>query len=73
MMVFGKRSQVQGSTFRVMDKDKFKDPKFSRQMLVLPDNCQGSAWFQIVDDKANAALIKRVQNGLQEPDETLNF
>ena len=25
----GSRSQVQGSTFRVSDKDKNKDPKFS--------------------------------------------
>jgi hypothetical protein len=67
-----KRSQVQGSTFRVKDKGKIKDPKFSRQMLVLPHNCQGIARFQIGDDKANASLIKRFQNGLQEPDETLN-
>ena len=41
-------------------------------MLVLPHDCQGSARFQIVDDKANASLIKRVQSGLQEPDETMN-
>ena len=41
-------------------------------MLVLPHNCQGSARFQIEDDKANASLIKRFQNGLQEPDDTLN-
>ena len=41
-------------------------------MLVSPHNCQGSARFQIVEDKANASLIKRFQNGLQEPDETLN-
>jgi hypothetical protein len=67
-----KRSQVQGSTFRVKDKGKIKDPKFPRQMLVLPHNCQGSAKFQIGDDKANASLIKRFQNGLQEPDDTLN-
>ena len=67
-----RRSQVQGSPFRVKDKDKIKDPKFSRQMLVLPHNCQGSARFQIEDDKANASLIKRFQNGLREPDETLN-
>jgi hypothetical protein len=41
-------------------------------MLVLQHNCQGSARFQIEDDKANASLIKRFQNGLLESDETLN-
>jgi hypothetical protein len=41
-------------------------------MLVLQHNCQGSARFQIGDDKANASLLKRFQNGLQEPDDTLN-
>jgi hypothetical protein len=53
----GKRSQVQGSTFRVKDKGKIKEPKFSRQMLVLPHNCQGSARFQIGEDKANSSLL----------------
>jgi hypothetical protein len=41
-------------------------------MLVLPHNCQESARFKIWDDKANASLTKRFQNGLSEPDETLN-
>jgi len=41
-----KRSQVQGSTFRVNDKGKIKDPEFLRQMLVLPDCCQGNTRFQ---------------------------
>ena len=67
-----KRSQVQGSTFRVKDKGKIKDPMVSQQILVLPLNCEGSARFQIGDDKANVSFIKRFQNGLQEPNETLN-
>ncbi len=31
-----KRSQVQGSTFRVRDKDKNEAPKSSEEMVVLP-------------------------------------
>jgi hypothetical protein len=30
----GNRSQVQGSTFRVKDKEGIKDPKFSLKMLI---------------------------------------
>jgi len=35
----GNRSQVQGSTFRVKDKEGIKDPKSSLKMLILPNNC----------------------------------
>jgi len=31
---FCNRSQVQGSTFRVKDKEGIKDPKFSQKMLI---------------------------------------
>jgi hypothetical protein len=32
------RLQVQGSTFRVKDKEGIKDPKFSFKLLILPIN-----------------------------------
>jgi hypothetical protein len=34
------RSRVQGSTFRVKDKEGIKDPKFSLKKLMFPNNCQ---------------------------------
>ena len=58
------RSQVQGSTFRVKDKGKIRNPQFSRQRLVLPHNCQRSAKFQIGDDAANASLANTLANTL---------
>ncbi len=76
-LVGGDRSQLHnfGSTvkgFIFIYEHLFKQMHAASKMLVLPRNCQGSARFQIVDDKANASLIKRFQNGLQEPDDTLN-
>ena len=51
------RFRVQRSGLRVKDKGKIRDPRFSRQMPVLPYNCQESVRFQIGDDEANASLI----------------
>jgi hypothetical protein len=34
------RSQVQGSTFRVKDKEGIKDPKSLLKMLISSNNCQ---------------------------------
>ena len=34
------RSQVQGSTFRVKDKDGIEDLKFSIKMFIFQNNCQ---------------------------------
>ena len=36
----GNRSQVQGSTFRVKDKDGIEDLKFSIKMFIFQNNCQ---------------------------------
>ncbi len=33
-------TQVQGSTFRVKDKDGIEDPKASLKMLISSNNCQ---------------------------------
>jgi len=32
--------EVQGSTFRVKDKEGIEDPKSSLQMFIFPSNCQ---------------------------------
>ena len=48
------RSQVQGSTFRVKDKDGIEDPKSSSKMLISPNNCQFGFKFWIRPDEADA-------------------
>jgi hypothetical protein len=52
-----KRSQVQGSTFRVKDKKGIKDPKSSIKMLIFPNNSQFGCKFWIRPDEANAFLV----------------
>jgi hypothetical protein len=52
-----KGSEVQGSRFRVKDKEGIKDPKFSLKMLILPNNCQFGSKFWIRPDKADAFLV----------------
>jgi hypothetical protein len=54
---FSNRSQVQGSTFRVKDKEEVKDPKSSLKMLILPNNCQFGSKFWIGPDEADAFLV----------------
>jgi hypothetical protein len=39
--------QVQGSTFRVKDKEGIKVPKSSLKMLIFPNNCQFDSMFWI--------------------------
>jgi len=51
------RSQVQGSTFRVKDKEGIEDPKSSLKMLIFPSNCQFSSKFWIGTYEADAFLI----------------
>jgi hypothetical protein len=51
------RSQVQGSTFRVKDKEGIKDPKSSLKMLIFLNNCQFGSKFWIRPDEADAFLI----------------
>ena len=36
---YGNRSQVQGSTFRVKDKEGIEGQKSSLKMLIFPSNC----------------------------------
>jgi hypothetical protein len=51
------RSQVQGSTFRVKDKESIKDPKSSLKMLISLNNCQFGSKFWIRPDEADAFLV----------------
>jgi hypothetical protein len=51
------RSQVQGSTFRVKDKEGIKDPKSSLKMLTFPYNCQLGSKFRIRHNEAYAFLV----------------
>ena len=51
------RSQVQGSTFSVKDKERIEDPKSSLKMLIFLSNCQFSSKFWIGRDEADAFLI----------------
>ncbi len=48
------RSQVQGSTFRVKDKDGVEDPKSSSKMLISRNNCQFGFKFWIRPNEAEA-------------------
>jgi hypothetical protein len=51
------RSQVQGSTFRVKDKEGPKDPKSWLKVLISPNNCQFGSKFWIRPDEADAFLV----------------
>ncbi len=51
------RSQVQGSTFRVKDKEGIKDPKSSLKVLIFPSNCQFGSKFWIRLDEADGFLV----------------
>ncbi|MBL7226023.1 MAG: hypothetical protein ISS59_07795 [Desulfobacteraceae bacterium] len=55
--ILGNRSQVQGSTFRVKDKDGIESPKFSIKMLLFPNNCQFAFNFWIGPDEADVFLV----------------
>ena len=59
------RSQVQGSTFRVKDKEGIKDPKSSLKMLISPNNCQFGSKFWIRPDEADAFLEIPIPNAVQ--------
>jgi hypothetical protein len=53
------RSQVQGSTFRVKDKEGIKDPKYSLKRLILPNNCQFGSKFWIRPEETDAFLVNK--------------
>jgi hypothetical protein len=55
-MKFRNRSQVQGSTFRVKDKQGINDPKPSLKMLIFP-NCQFGSKFWMRSDEVDACLV----------------
>jgi hypothetical protein len=57
IFLFVNRSQVQGSTFRVKDKEGIKDPKSSLKMLIFLNNCQFGSKFWIRPDEADAFLV----------------
>jgi hypothetical protein len=59
------RSQVQGSTFRVKDKEGIKNPKSSLKMLTFPNNCQFGSKFWIRPDEADAFLEIPIPNAVQ--------
>ena len=54
---YRKRSQVQGSTFSVKDKESIEDPKPSLNMLIFPSNCHFGYKFWIRHDEDDAFLI----------------
>jgi len=51
------RSQVQGSTLRVKDKEGIEDPKSSLKMLIFPSNCQFGFTFWIRPDEDDAFFV----------------
>jgi len=53
----GNRSQVQGSTFRVKDKEGIEGQKPSLKMLIFPSNCQFGSKFLIRPDEDDAFLV----------------
>jgi hypothetical protein len=55
-MEFRNRSQVQGSTFRVKDKQGINDSKPSLKMLISP-NCQFGSKFWMRSDEVHACLV----------------
>ncbi len=55
--IYRNGSQVQGSTFRVKDKEGIEDPKSSLKMLIFPSNCRFGSKFWIKLDKADAFLV----------------
>ena len=60
------RFRVQGSAFRVRDKNKIEDPKSSQKLLVLPHNCQCSVNFQMGMRKPSASHINTPQKWIPE-------
>jgi hypothetical protein len=55
--LFRNRSQVQGSTFRVKDKEGIEYPKSSLKMLISPNNRQFGSKFWIGPDEADPFLV----------------
>jgi hypothetical protein len=53
----GRRSRVQGSTFRVKVKEGVEDPKSFLQMFIFPSNCQLGLKYWIRPDETDAFLV----------------
>ncbi len=47
MQKTGNRSQVQGSTFNVKDREGIKVPEVLVKMLISPNNCQFDSNFEL--------------------------
>ncbi len=56
-LLYSNRSQVQGSTFRVKDKEGIEGPKSSLKTLIFPNNCQLGPKFWIRPDEAYVFLV----------------
>ncbi len=50
------RSKVQGSTFKVKNKEGLKDSEPSLRILIFPSNCQFGSKFWIRPDETDAFL-----------------
>jgi hypothetical protein len=57
------RSQVQGSTFRVKDKEGIEDPKASLKWLIFPRFCQFGSKFGITPDEVDAFVVNMHPKG----------
>jgi hypothetical protein len=65
-MINGNRSQVQGSTFRIKDKEGTKDLHSWLKILIFPNNCQYGSKFWIRPDEADPfVLIIYIPNAIQ--------
>ena len=51
------RSQVQGSTFRVKEKEGIEDPKALLKRLIFPSNFQFGSKLWITPEEADAFLV----------------
>ena len=63
--LFRNRSRVQGSTFRVKDKEGIKDPKSWLKMLIFPNNCQFGSKSWIGLTKLTLYSYVRIPNAVQ--------
>jgi len=69
------RSQVQGSTFRVKNKESIQDsPEALVKMPIYPNNCQFGSEFWIGPDEPDAFFFRKYASQMQFRDKngTLN-
>ena len=56
-MINGNRSQVQGPTFRVKNKEGIKDLQSWLKILIFPNNCQYGSNFWIRPEEAGTFVV----------------